>query len=30
MDMHLHYLPWMGPYFLRYGITRILGGHEHS
>lgn len=24
MDMHVHYLPWMAPYFLRYGITRIL------
>ena len=23
MDMHVHYLPWMGPYFLRYGVTRI-------
>jgi len=23
LDMHVHYLPWMGPYFLRYGITRI-------
>ena len=24
MDMHVHYEPWMGPYFLRYGVTRIL------
>ena len=23
MDMHVHYQPWMGPYFLRYGISRI-------
>jgi len=23
MDLHVHYLPWMGPYFLRYGVTRI-------
>jgi imidazolonepropionase-like amidohydrolase len=23
MDMHVHYQPWMGPYFLKYGVTRI-------
>ncbi|MBN1222569.1 MAG: amidohydrolase family protein [Candidatus Aminicenantes bacterium] len=23
IDMHVHYQPWMGPYFLRYGISRI-------
>jgi len=23
VDMHVHYQPWMGPYFLKYGVTRI-------
>jgi|GEM_PF-2121586 len=23
IDMHVHYQPWMGPYFLKYGVTRI-------
>lgn len=23
VDMHVHYKPWMGPYFLKYGVTRI-------
>ena len=24
IDMHVHYEPWMGAYFLRYGVSRIL------
>jgi imidazolonepropionase-like amidohydrolase len=23
IDMHVHYQPWMGSYFLKYGVTRI-------
>ena len=23
IDMHVHYQPWNGPYFLRFGVTRL-------